>query len=181
VLIGRGVQNYSCADSAADSKPAPIGAVATLFDVSIEICNQTATEADDIISSLPALFLDQCQFTITQNGNPAAGQHYFNAAGSPVFDLSASSNGLLVAAKSGDIPAPADADPGVGGVGNGAVDWLALSAKAGAGSVGLSQAYRVATAGGKAPATCLGQDALVQVQYAGRWFFCSRLGCMAWI
>ena len=93
------------------------------------------------------------------------GQHYFDATGTPTFDLG--QTGFLSAAKKADIPAPTDADAGV--LGTGAVDWLMLSDKGG--SVGLSRVYRVLTAGGKAPATCAGQDSNINVQYTAQYWF----------
>ncbi len=67
-----------------------------------------------------------------------------------------------------DIAAPSGADPGPQGYG--AVDWKALVG--GAGSVGLGEVYRVETAGGKAPASCVGVGGEgVQVQYAAMYWF----------
>ena len=92
--------------------------------------------------------------------------HYFDASGSATFDLSASSNGILVGTKVGDIQAP-ESDSTNGS--NGAVDWLALDAKAG--SVGLSRGYRTETASGKPPATCDGLAATFEVEYCALYYF----------
>ena len=86
-----------------------------------------------------------------------------------MFDLSSSGVGVLVASKSGAIAAPSGSSIGPNGVGNGAVDWLSLAAKDG--SSGISQAYRVETAGGKAPPTCEGQASHLEVQYAAQYWF----------
>ncbi len=96
------------------------------------------------------------------------GHHFFDAAGVPTFDLG--SVGFFKGQKDAAITAPASAAKGPGGKGDGAVDWLALCAVEG--SRGLKKAYRVETAGGKAPKSCLGQPANIQVPYAaGYWFY----------
>ena len=55
------------------------------------------------------------------------------------------------------------------GQGFGAVDWLQLKAKSG--STELMEAYRVFTAGGKAPSTCEGQPATFEMQYSAEYWF----------
>ena len=83
-----------------------------------------------------------------------------------MFDLG--STGFLVAKKTGDIAAPGDAYAGQFGVGYGAVDWLNL-VDAG-GSTGISEVYRVETAGGMQPPTCTAAGP-IQVQYAALYWF----------
>lgn len=68
----------------------------------------------------------------------------------------------------GDITAPSDAYVGQFGVGYGAVDWLKL-ADAG-GSVGISQVYRVETAGGKQMPSCTAAGPF-EVEYAALYWF----------
>ena len=77
--------------------------------------------------------------------------------------------GLFKGKRDAAIAAPPDAVKGPGGIGDGAIDWLALSAVAG--SVKLQKAYRVETAGGKAPSSCAGQPPLIKVQYAAAYWF----------
>jgi uncharacterized protein DUF3455 len=78
---------------------------------------------------------------------PPIGHHYFDSAGTPVFDLSTSkTRRILFAAKTFSIKAPWNADAGPAKTG--AVDWLLLDAKSLYTSIGLKQAYRVVTAGG---------------------------------
>ena len=74
-----------------------------------------------------------------------------------------------MASKTGDIAAPTGSTKGPFGQGFGAVDWLELQAKNG--STGLSEAYRVFTAGGKAPPTCEGQAATIEMQYSAEYWF----------
>lgn len=67
------------------------------------------------------------------------------------------------------IKAPAESNRGLEGTG--AVDWLALERKAEAGSVGLSQVFRVETAGGNPPADCAGISGGISVPYAAAYHF----------
>ena len=107
--------------------------------------------------------------TLETSSLVVAGQHFFSDAGVPIFDLLKSGSGLLVASKAGDILAPPGSPVGQNNVGNGAVDWLSLDSKDG--SSGLSEGYRVYTAGGKAPASCDGQASHIEVQYAAQYWF----------
>jgi hypothetical protein len=93
------------------------------------------------------------------------GHHFFDAAGTPTFNLTAV-NKILFGAKTGDIKAPATANKGPAGTG--AVDWLQLTNATG--SVGLQMVYRVVTAGGAAPVDCA-STALISVQYAAEYWF----------
>ena len=68
----------------------------------------------------------------------------------------------------GSVTAPSDAYVGQFGVGYGAVDWLKL-ADAG-GSVGISQVYRVVTAGGKQMPSCTAEGPF-EVEYAALYWF----------
>lgn len=99
---------------------------------------------------------------------PVIGKHYFDAAGTPTFDLT---NGgkkqILFAAKNDSITAPTTAD--VGPAKTGAVPWLILNSKAGYTSVGLKQVYRVVTSGGVGP-TCT-TTGVETVQYAAEYWF----------
>lgn len=80
---------------------------------------------------------------------------------------------MLIAKKVADIKAPADANKGMEGTG--AVDWLYLNDKGG--SVGVSEVYRIQTAGGMAPTTCQGQGTnglgvgVISVPYAAEYWF----------
>ena len=168
VTVGRGVQNYSCAG--AGSVPVAVGALATLYDLS-----RLAKKNETALHELPPTIVYQPISTV-DNGNqiyvphhgdfPLIGHHYFSADGTPTFDLSAH-NDILFCKKIAAVSAPPNAD--VGPAGTGAVPWLNLSDKGG--SVGLSEVYRVVTAGGKAPATCADSN-LISIQYAAEyWFF----------
>lgn len=174
IALGYGTQNYTCAAASA-ATPTPvavaIGAKATLYNtnritsapesvalpqlveaVGIAL-NATYRYSTPVVSS----FIQQQQFQVL-------GYHYFNGAGQPTFDLTSSGTGFLVAKKIGDIPAPSNATAGE----YGAVDWLALSDAGG--SQGLSEVYRVETAGGKA-GICDGTAEEVYIPYAALYWF----------
>jgi len=164
VALGRGIQNYTCATSTA--VPVQLGAVATLFDATAYVY---ANEA--IFNTFPPIAvnlpLPPAGFAIPLASDfPVLGHHYFNSAGTPVFNLS-SVDEILFGKKTADITAPKDAN--VGPDGTGAVDWLQLQDKGG--SIGCKEVYRVVTAGGAAPAVCTSTD-LISIQYAAEyWFF----------
>lgn len=160
VTLGRGIQNYTCANSDAATKPVAIGAVADLFDLKLlpQFMLKTFTEC--------ALNIDQAVTSALRL--PTIGKHYFDAAGTPVFDLG--SVGLLNCKKLAGVPAPSDAVAGpFNGAQTGAVDWLYLGDKGG--SNGVKEVYRVETAGGKPPATCDGQAATIQMPYSTQYWF----------
>ncbi|MCJ1307663.1 hypothetical protein MMC25_001311 [Agyrium rufum] len=168
--LGRGTQNYTCATSTSSSTPAPIGAVATLFDASFFLPLVSPLEGQEILNILPG-YLVTYALNILSPILPVLGSHFFTGPTTPNFDLTAHGGpGRLVAAKTGDIVAPKGSATNAQGAG--AVDWLQVQAAGGMGSEGLSMAYRVYTAGGKAPATCLGQGKTIEVPYAAQyWFF----------
>jgi len=98
------------------------------------------------------------------------GHHYFNTAGTPVFDLSAT-NERLLARKVAGVPAVGTACPNADG--KGAVDWLMLVDN-GASLGGLKAVYRVETAGGKAPGSCVNASAvkgIVTSAYSAQYWF----------
>ncbi|EFX02448.1 malate dehydrogenase [Grosmannia clavigera kw1407] len=107
--------------------------------------------------------------TVLPASIPFLGHHYFDSAGSPTFDLSAA--GLLGSmAKASDVTAPSTAEKGP--LGTGAVDWLELKDNGRGISQGISQVFRVMTAGGVSE-TCNKVDAATgSVPYtAFYWFY----------
>lgn len=169
VAIGVGTQNYTCA-STPDSGSAPIqvGAKATLYDAS-----QFFQTLSGLVPTIPGFVLGLYTMTGADPSTSltlgAMGNHFFNSAGQPTFDLT-KINALLTAKKTGDVVAPASACPGPNGVG--AIDWLQLSDVGGGASFGgLANVYRVETAGGKPPATCAGQTGTINVPYAAEYWF----------
>lgn len=172
ITIGHGVQNYTCSSPSTNSTPKAVGALATLYDVtSLGLLNP------DLASSLPALaasypltssfIVPNTPLNLKDVGTfPVVGGHFFNADATPVFDLFTTGSRIFSKAVQ-KIKAPAEADRGLEQTG--AVDWLALGAKEG--SVGLSQVFRVDTAGGNPPVDCGGIDGVVSVPYAAAYHF----------
>ncbi|CAJ2508101.1 Uu.00g092870.m01.CDS01 [Anthostomella pinea] len=171
VAIGRGTQNYTCDLSNATAVPAQLGAVATLFNASC-----VAATYPDLLHLLPKLAL---QFNLTQSEVAEAermgptnliisGRHFFTNTTTPFFDLDVSAQYQLGAAPcSKDATADAPADAPKGQQGEGAVAWLRLLTRVGA-TGDLQEVYRVETAGGSAPKTCVGMPASFEVQYAAQ-------------
>jgi hypothetical protein len=142
-----------------------LGAVATLFDATkLAYYDELALHSiPPIAVYIPLLRLD---LPLPFGDIVVLGHRFFDNTGTPTFDLQ-SVNKILYGTKMGDIKAPATANKGPAGTG--AVDWLLLTAKAGYGSVGLSLAYRVVTAGGEPP-NCTVAGTMT-VQYAAEYWF----------
>jgi Protein of unknown function (DUF3455) len=100
------------------------------------------------------------------------GHHYFTSATTPVFNLDTSQHedGIIITKKIAQMSAPAGSIVGQNNDGNGAVDWLYLSAEYGT-TGGYSGVYRVDTAGGQPPATCQGQQSSFTVPYSAAYYF----------
>ena len=169
ITLGRGTQNYTCATNTASSVPAAIGAVATLFDATPLLAFLPQQEGKELLNILPGFLVSFPYAALENSSLPVKGHHYFNAAGVATFDLTATDVGLLLCGKVGDIFAPKSSVAGPDNVGNGAVDWLALTAKSG--SSNLQEVYRTWTAGGKPPVNCAGQPPVIEMQYAAQYWF----------
>lgn len=166
ITLGRGTQNYTCASSPTGA-PVAIGAAAALFNVAQLLPALSKSAGQAMLDTLPNTAVSESVAQISQSGLPVVGEHHFTAAGVPTWDLFGEDGALLYGEGVGDIAAPQGANAGPQGYG--AVDWKALTAEAG--SVGLKEVYRVETAGGKAPASCGGSGAPIQVQYAAMYWF----------
>lgn len=140
IALGRGTQNYSCfaTESSHSSKmsstPVAVGAVATLFDASC-IASQSMTllhELPTIIGQTPlgSLTLMVEALTLSTNSsNLIIGEHYFNAAGDPFFDLSMSgSDNWMACKKDASVNAPTRVSR-VSGKDESDVPWLKLDCK----------------------------------------------------
>lgn len=93
------------------------------------------------------------------------GKHFFDAAGTPVFDLYTKGESL-VGKKVDQVAPPANAASGPAGTG--AVMWLKLDDKGG--SKGLKEVYRVITAGGNPTPSCK-KAGLFSIEYATEYWF----------
>ncbi|KAL4806562.1 hypothetical protein BDV18DRAFT_137799 [Aspergillus unguis] len=169
VALGRGTQNYTCADSTSSSTPEAIGAVARLYNATC-----FASTFPDMIELLPAIAY---RVTLPENESDPLppsnfnllGHHFFEGS-VPVFNLDTTPDhqlGIAKLKKDAVLNAPTTAVKGA----NGAASWLYLSATNG--SVPLDQfmgVYRVDTAGGDAPETCDGMPEEFTVQYAANYY-----------
>lgn len=173
IALGQGTQNYTC--TSFSPLPISVGAVATLYDMTALALLRAYSSAPGAstclsallpqLSSLPALFAAANMPVPT-----VLGHHFFSAGGSPSFDLSGGER--LQAKKVADVAAPAGACPNAGG--EGAVDWLELWDNGQGWSRGLSAVYRVETAGGKAPSSCIDSNAVggvVTSAYSAQYWF----------
>jgi hypothetical protein len=173
VAIGRGTQNYTCDAANATATPVPVGAVATLFNVSC-----IAADMPALLQQLPMIALDLPVPTSDDPNSPIvqdmSGHHYFLDDTTPFFNMDTSLHqyGMGAMAKANSSDAPAGAYVGQYGKGDGAVTWLTLDAK----SDGTwKQVYRLNTAGGVPPKMCTDMQpyqAAFEVPYAAEyWLF----------
>lgn len=165
ITIGRGTQNYTCNSTSAS--PVLLGANAILLDASPLISLLPPGEGTAVLDLLPNYVVDFDFAAIEASQIPKLGIHYFDLKGVPTFDLGI--NGLLKGKGLADITAPANASAGPFDQGYGAVDWKTLTDAGG--SVGLSEVYRVETAGGKAPPSCAGVTAPIYIDYSALYWF----------
>ncbi|KAI2790899.1 hypothetical protein POX_c03750 [Penicillium oxalicum] len=171
VALGRGTQNYTCADSTSHSKPALVGAVANLY-------NATCLAADfpDLLHLLPdiayRISLPASNLAAFPPANLELMGHHFFAGTVPTFNLDTTPTkqfGIVRTKKEGSIDAPPDAVKGE----HGAVAWLYLSTINT--TVGdYASVYRVDTASGGAPSTCKGLPAAFEIQYSANYYFYAR-------
>lgn len=180
VVLGRGTQNYTCADSKDTTVPSAAGALAILYDASCLAANYPSLlhELPDALVALSGS-IEIYTGAILQriSGEPIIlGKHYFSDFTTPVFDfrLTAGQTGIFTGVKDQAVPASAYAAKGGSPDQQfGAVDWLRLKSVTGK-SVGYKLAYRVHTAGGKAPSTCKGLASSFTIEYAAEYceYFC---------
>ncbi|CAG8198851.1 unnamed protein product [Penicillium olsonii] len=173
VALGRGTQNYTCPSNSSSNpkstiKPEATGAVATLFDASC-----LAAASGPILHEVPALvsttplgslaFMAALVAQGTRSTNLIIGEHYFNAAGDPLFDLTLSGSKSWIATnKKAAVPAPKSTGA------SDDVPWLKLGYKKGH---DIEEVYRVVTSLGNPPSTCAGQNATILVPYAAEYWF----------
>ncbi|KAJ5168425.1 uncharacterized protein N7482_004019 [Penicillium canariense] len=180
IALGRGTQNYSCPTSAHSnhsreaSTPFATGAVATLFDASCIASTSISLlhEMPAVIGGAPLGSLTLLAELLSQTTNSSdliIGEHYFDAAGDPFFNLGLSgSNDWMIAKKDASTTAPRRVHHVAGDDGSKDVAWLKLGLKDGH---GLKEVYRVMTFEGSAPSTCVGQSDTILVEYAAEYWF----------
>lgn len=174
VAVGRGIQNYSCA--AVNATPVATGAIAVLWDYT-SLASSNETE----LNTLPGLAVNVPFDPFPLDGTPTSlaglpaatvlGHHFFAADGTPTFNLTGA-NMILFGNKTATVTAPVGSPLGPNGTGS--VAWLQLEAKvniAAETSVGITEAYRVQTAGGN-PMTLCSSAGTQSIPYASEyWFF----------
>ncbi|KAJ5515051.1 hypothetical protein N7463_004603 [Penicillium fimorum] len=169
VALGRGTQNYTCADSTSNSAPVAVGAVARLYNATCIAANYP-----DLLAKLPNLAYRISLATNEYASFPPAnidmmGHHFFFDATTPEFNLNTTpkrQDGIVMTKKGGAIDAPSGSVPGK----YGAVPWLYLTTADG--TVGnYKSVYRVNTASGSPPKTCKDMAPTFEVQYAANYYF----------
>ncbi|KAK2062003.1 malate dehydrogenase [Colletotrichum caudatum] len=191
IALGHGIQNYTCvATNATTVTATATGALAALYDAHA-LYPKAGPGSLPSVDDFDALTSKAVRDTplplvsdgVTRFGASASapfpapadlnlpgvaplkriGVHYFDSTGVPTFDLGAD---LFKGAKLAGIKAPASADAGPESTG--AVDWLQLGDKGG--SRGITDVYRVVTAGGVAH-KCTEGGASDSVPYAAYYWF----------
>lgn len=188
IVVGHGIQNYTC--SAAGANATSIGALAVLYDISSIYSSMTDAQrtqlpvtvlhTTDLPLNLAGIadneyaadvanpFKEDADLTVEGVSEPlkVLGHHYFDVSSTPTFDLyNANAEMLFKGGKLNGVKAPATADPGL--LNTGAVDWLELGDKGA--SVNLAYAYRVVTAGGNGLA-CVAAGQTFSVPYASQYW-----------
>jgi hypothetical protein len=194
IVVGHGIQNYTCAEANANATAA--GALAVLWDIRpLYPGTSSKSLTPEAWNGLTAKVLRNSPLPLNLaqgNAVPYAagvppfpkpkdlkvngvqtplkfmGHHYFDTASSPNFDLfSSPGKEMFIAKKNDEVPAPAGADAGL--TNSGAVTWLQLGDKGG--SRGVSLIYRVTTAGGR-PGACTAAGQTQSVPYTAMyWLF----------
>ncbi|KAF3397936.1 hypothetical protein F1880_006263 [Penicillium rolfsii] len=167
VALGRGTQNYTCADSTSASTPKAIGAVANLYNATCLAANYP-----DLMELLPniayKISLPTNEYATFPPANLELMGHHFFAGTVPEFNLDLTATkqfGIAVTKKIGSIDAPKTAVKGE----HGAVAWLYLSTIDG--TVGdYKGVYRVDTASGSPPDTCEGMPSSFEIQYSANYY-----------
>jgi len=166
VAIGRGTQNYTCADNTANSVPVQIGANATLFNATC-----VAGQYPSLLSMLPGIAYNFPVPDTTPTSSVAnlfeSGVHYFLNKTTPFFNLNTNLHnwGTAACAKIGTSNSPNPAQD---------VAWLKLQAED-VTACTINEIYRLNTMGGVPPTNCLNQPALIEVQYAAEYWVWSSL------
>jgi hypothetical protein len=146
--------------------PVQLGANATLFDATaVAMANETylhTLPAYIVTKPVPPGYLahDDIHYEVI-------GHHYFDAASTPIFNLSVVNQAGFMSKQVG-VNAPAGSS--VGPDDTSAVAWLFLINKPGYVQKGVTQVYRVETAGGNPYPNCTSAT-LMQIQYAAEYWF----------
>ncbi|KKA26724.1 hypothetical protein TD95_004575, partial [Thielaviopsis punctulata] len=170
IAVGRGTQNYTCADATASTVPKAAGATAALFN---STCPSALYPALDIVIPKLSVHFPMTNWTaldthhLGPTGLAASGIHYFQPfdhnSTTPFFNLDHIALGNAQVSLNASDPAPKDAPTGQKG--EKAVAWLQLIKRDGFDGK-FEQVYRVNTVGGSPPATCSGMPKTFTVEYS---------------
>ncbi|KAJ7668944.1 hypothetical protein B0H17DRAFT_857412, partial [Mycena rosella] len=155
VLLGVGIQNYTC--SSTTLTYATIGAVASLSDISCLIgTSEFATVQTTAYTGWSAAAAGTSAASFGSKFGPVLGSHYFVTSPSgtgisPKWDFTSA---FVIGAKVGDIPAPTSPAANV--------DWLALNNIEG---TLANQIFRIDTVNGQPPASCVAGSDPISVKY----------------
>ncbi|KAI0133959.1 hypothetical protein BJ170DRAFT_180418 [Xylariales sp. AK1849] len=188
IVVGHGIQNYTC--SAEGANATSVGALAVLYDITsiyssltteqrtnlpINVLRTTdlplnlagSDDTNEYAADVANPFKADANITIDGISEPLAvlGHHYFDTSLTPTFDLYAAGD-LFKGGKLNGVKAPSTADPGL--LNTGAVDWIQLGDKGA--SKGLTETYRVVTAGGNSKA-CTSAGQTISVPYASQYWY----------
>ncbi|KAJ7668946.1 hypothetical protein B0H17DRAFT_1247984 [Mycena rosella] len=167
VLLGVGIQNYTC--SSTTSTYTSIGAVASLFDISCLEKSQFASVQTKAYTAWDSPAAGACASEIgSRVGAPKLlGFHYFVTSPSgtgisPKWDFTSTARvptAYVIGAKTGDITAPTASATNV--------DWLELNGVQGALATKI---FRVDTVNGQPPASCVAGSAPISVKYTAKYY-----------
>ncbi|KAJ6596144.1 hypothetical protein DFH09DRAFT_905333 [Mycena vulgaris] len=171
VMLGVGIQNYTCSDTTLSY--ASIGAVASLFDIS---CLEDEPEFSTVQTTAFYAWETASDKTKATSigrrvGAPKLlGFHYFVTSPSgtglsPKWDFTSTgkfagnSTAYVIGAKVGDIVAPTTPSTNI--------DWLTLKNVEG----GLaSQIFRIDTVAGQPPTSCVAGSSPISVKYTAKYY-----------
>ncbi|KAF7332949.1 hypothetical protein MVEN_02400800 [Mycena venus] len=155
VLLGVGVQNYSCSSTTSIYAPPEFASIqTTAFDAwSAAPAGTTATSIGSTVSAPDLLGFHY--FVPSPSGTGISPMWDFTSTGSFAGDSSA----FVIGAKVGDIAAPTDPATNV--------DWLALNNVQGSLA---SKIFRIDTVGGQPPTSCVPGSAPISVKYTAKYF-----------
>ncbi|KAI9739251.1 MAG: hypothetical protein M1834_007464 [Cirrosporium novae-zelandiae] len=174
ITLARGTVNYTCSPDVVNSTDAPelLGTNLTLYDVA-PLLPYLASEDD--LHHFPAILVNMTEQAVAEFLNlPVLGYQYFPKIHYAITDLG--SHGYMEGKADADYQIiTADGNPR-GPDGSVALSWIREYASAGTPSWGVSQTYRVYTAGGEPGLgiSCeeFGETAEFDVQVAAEhWFY----------
>jgi hypothetical protein len=167
VAVGQGVQLYTCASSEDKDVPVTNGARAELYNATC-----LSTKCPSALNRIPGKFLEADKNRVLKELKEYAGsdtriaKHYFQPNTTPIFEFYKSDE-RFYGIRAQAVPAPSSAPKGK----YGATPWLRLTSVEG--SNGITEVYRVETAGGGPPKTCLGRQPSFEIKYSAE--YCKKL------